>query len=113
LGNRPIADIKPLDVLDVLRKIEQRDAIEMAKRVMQMASAIFKYAIVTARCRRDPTADLKGALKATTGPGHGFDLFLSATQVAQVARSLLCGPLNGRQRVRSSCYWARSRRHGR
>jgi hypothetical protein len=37
--------------------------MEMAKRVMQMASAIFRFGVATSRCRRDPTADLKGALK--------------------------------------------------
>jgi hypothetical protein len=41
LGQRPIDEIEPLDILDVIRKIENRDAIEMAKRVMQMASGIF------------------------------------------------------------------------
>jgi integrase len=32
-GKRPIAEIEPLEVLDAVRKIEKRDAIEMAKRV--------------------------------------------------------------------------------
>ncbi len=63
LGKRPIAEIEPLEVLDAIRKIEDRGAIEMAKRIMQMASAIFRYGVATARCGRDPTADLKGALK--------------------------------------------------
>lgn len=63
LGNRPIAEIVPLEILDAIRKIERRDAIEMAKRVMQMASAIFRYGVATARCLRDPTTDLRGALK--------------------------------------------------
>jgi integrase len=63
LGKRPIAEIEPLEVLDAIRKIEGRDAIEMAKRVMQMASGIFRYGVATARCSRDPTADLRGALK--------------------------------------------------
>src|SRR5262249_34562752 len=43
LGDRPIAEIEPIDVLDVIRVIEQRDAVEMARRVMQMASAVFRY----------------------------------------------------------------------
>jgi hypothetical protein len=36
LGKRSIAEIEPLEVLDAIRRIERRDAIEMAKRVMQM-----------------------------------------------------------------------------
>ena len=50
-------------MLDVVRKVEKRDAVEMAKRIMQMASAIFRYGVATTRCPRDPTFDLRGALK--------------------------------------------------
>lgn len=66
LGSRPIASIEPIEVLDVIRKVEKRDAVEMAKRIMQMASAIFRYAVATSRCPRDPTFDLRGALKPST-----------------------------------------------
>jgi integrase len=68
LGLRPISEILPVDVLDAIRKIEQRDAIEMAKRVMQMASAIFRYGVATGRCMRDVTYDLRGALKPARPP---------------------------------------------
>jgi len=70
LGTRPIAEIEPLEVLDAIRKIESRGAIEMAKRVMQMASEIFRYGVATARCPRDPSADVRGALKPAKPPKH-------------------------------------------
>jgi integrase len=57
-------------MLDAIRKIEARGAIEMAKRVMQMASEIFRYGVATARCRRDPTADVRGALKPKPPAKH-------------------------------------------
>lgn len=74
LGKRPIASIEPLEVLDAIRRIEKRGAIEMAKRVMQMASGIFRYGVATARCQRDPTVDLKGALKPANPPKHRIAL---------------------------------------
>ncbi len=74
LGNRPIAQIEPIEILEAIRKIEKRDAIEMAKRVMQMASGIFRYGVATAKCSRDPTADLKGALKPVRAPKHRTSL---------------------------------------
>jgi integrase len=64
LGDKPIAEIQPIEVLDVIRSIEKRDAVEMARRVLQMASAIFRFGVATSRCARDPMADLRGALKA-------------------------------------------------
>lgn len=64
LGGRPIAEISPAELLDVLRVIENRGALEIAARVLQRCSAIFRYAIVSLRTRTNPAADLKGALKA-------------------------------------------------
>ena len=62
LGKRPIAEIKPIEVLEAIRRVERRGAVEMAKRIMQMASAIFCYAVATDRCEVDPTLNSKGAL---------------------------------------------------
>ncbi|HEX2560623.1 MAG TPA: tyrosine-type recombinase/integrase [Phenylobacterium sp.] len=42
----------------------------MARRIMQMASAILRYGVATSRCARDPTADLRGALKPAPPPKH-------------------------------------------
>ncbi|HVT25506.1 MAG TPA: integrase arm-type DNA-binding domain-containing protein [Rhizomicrobium sp.] len=70
LGDRPIADIRPLEVLQVLRGIEDRGAIEMAKRIKQMASLIFCYAVATERCENDPTASLRGVLKPPNPTKH-------------------------------------------
>ena len=64
LGGRPIAEITPAELLDVMRVIENRGALEIAARVLQRCSAVFRYAIVSQRTRSNPAADLKGALKA-------------------------------------------------
>lgn len=66
LGSRPIKEITPPELLQVLRRIENR-TIEMACRARQYAGQIFRYAIQTGRAERDPSADLKGALKVHSG----------------------------------------------
>ena len=63
LGNRPIADITPPELLSVIRVIEKRDALDLAQRMMQTYGQIFMCAIATGHAARNPTADLKGALK--------------------------------------------------
>lgn len=62
IGSRPIADINAPELLDALRKVEKRGAIETAKRLRQYCGQAFRYAIVTGRAKYDPSADLKGAL---------------------------------------------------
>jgi integrase len=63
LGTRPIAEIRPPELLDVLRVVEKRGALEVASRLKQRCRAVFRYAIATGRAESDPTRDLDGALK--------------------------------------------------
>ncbi|MFH1985846.1 MAG: tyrosine-type recombinase/integrase [Pseudomonadota bacterium] len=65
LGSRPVASITPPEMLAVLRRIEDRGALETAHRVLQICSQVFRYAIATGRAERDPSADLRGALPPT------------------------------------------------
>ena len=62
VGNRPIGDIKPLELLEVLRKIEARGALEQAHRVMQICGAVYRYAVATGKAEGDITRDLRGAI---------------------------------------------------
>lgn len=62
LGKRPIAEITPPELLSVLRRIENRGAIETAHRACQNCGQVFRYAIATGRAERDISADLKGAI---------------------------------------------------
>lgn len=63
LGLRPIAEITPAEVLDVVRAVERRDALDVAHRVLQRAAAVFRYAIQTSRAEVNPATELRGALK--------------------------------------------------
>jgi integrase len=62
LGGQPIAEISALEILAVLRRIEDRGAIETAHRVKQIISQVFRFAVATGRAENDPTAALRGAL---------------------------------------------------
>ena len=70
IGNRPIAEISALELLEVLRKVEKRGRYETATRLRSMASMVFRFAIATGRAERDPSADLRGALIAPTVKHH-------------------------------------------
>lgn len=70
LGSRPITEIEPSEVLKVLRAVEARGAQDIAKRLRQKISAIFRYAIASDRAKHDPAANLKGALKPPPKTRH-------------------------------------------
>ncbi|MGP8474854.1 tyrosine-type recombinase/integrase [Burkholderia sp. PR2] len=62
IGGKPIADLAPPDVLDVLRRVEKRGALETAHRLHANIGQVCRYAVATGRAPRDVTADLRGAL---------------------------------------------------
>jgi integrase len=63
LGHRPIAEITPAELLATMRTIEKRSALEVANRVLQRCSSVFRYGIATDRCNSNPATELRGALK--------------------------------------------------
>jgi integrase len=70
LGKRPVDDISPPELLRVLRRVENRGAVDTAHRAQQTAGQVFRYAIATGRAERDPSADLRGALKVHIKKHH-------------------------------------------
>ena len=70
IGLMPIADIKPLDMLGALQKIEIRGANESARRIKQNCGQVFRYAVATGRAERDVTTDLKDALAPVISTHH-------------------------------------------
>lgn len=67
LGARRISEIEPIELLAVIRKVEERGALDVAHRVLSTARAVCRYAVASARTPRDITGDIAGALT----PHHG------------------------------------------
>lgn len=62
IGNRPIHEIEPFEVLAPLKRLEATGKHETAKKCRSFAGRVFRYGVATTRCKSDPTAMLKGAL---------------------------------------------------
>lgn len=63
IGSRPISEINSADMLALLRRVEDRGAVETAHRIKGRCSNIFCYAVATGRAAGDPTSALKNALR--------------------------------------------------
>jgi len=72
IGKKPIADIKPLELLNVLRRMESRGATEKAKKVRQRCGEVFRYAIVTGRAEYNPAPDLTSAMQGHESNHYPF-----------------------------------------
>lgn len=62
IGTKEITSISAKEMLEVLRRVEEKGIIETAHRIHQSCGRVFRYAIATGRAERDPTGDLRGAL---------------------------------------------------
>lgn len=62
LGQRSVSEITALEILECLRRVEKRGAIETAHRVQRSCGQVLRYAVVTGRAKSNPAADLRGAL---------------------------------------------------
>lgn len=64
IGERPVAELTAPEILAVLRRVEGRNALDIAGRVMQRIGAVIRFAIATGRAERNPVTELRGALKS-------------------------------------------------
>ena len=66
-GTRRIGAIEAIELLAVIRLVEERGALDVAHRVLTTAGQVWRYAVATARAKRDVTPDIRGALKPHRG----------------------------------------------
>jgi integrase len=86
LGGRQADAITAVQLLEVLRRIEARGALETAHRIKQICGQVFRYAIAIGRASRDPSADLRGALPPVREKHHAA--LTKPTEVAALLRSI-------------------------
>lgn len=86
IGRLPITDIEPIDVLEGVRRIERQGKLESASRTLQLAGAVFRYAVATARLSSDPTRDLRGALRVPTVTHYGA--IIESVRVGELLRAI-------------------------
>ncbi|WP_273839708.1 tyrosine-type recombinase/integrase [Providencia rettgeri] len=85
IGKRPIAEIKPLELLETLRKMEKRGALEKMRKVRQRCGEVYRYAIITGRAEYNPAPDLATAL---TPPKKQHFPFLTAEELPYFLKDL-------------------------
>lgn len=80
IGAKPIDQIDALELLGVMQRMEKRGVIDTTHRALQNCGQIFRYGVLTRRCSRDPSGDLRGALTPVKMKHHA-----SLTDPKQIA----------------------------
>lgn len=58
LGSRPLASIKPGEIMAAVKVIETRGAADQAGRVLQRVKAVYRWAVIHERIQSNPMLDL-------------------------------------------------------
>jgi integrase len=72
IGDLPITGIKPMVLLRVLQKFEERGAMERARKARRRCGEVFRYAIGTGRADYNPAPDLSIAMGAPRPEHYPF-----------------------------------------
>lgn len=62
IGARPIKAIETPEIVAVMRRIEARGVRETTHRVLQRVTEIFRFAVASGTCKRNPAADMVSIL---------------------------------------------------
>ncbi len=63
LDRRPFDKIRPQDILQVVKNIEERDALDVAARTLQDIRRVFRYSVQMGKLTYNPASDLTGVVK--------------------------------------------------
>jgi integrase len=86
IGGLRASEVSAPQILQVIRRIEERGALDTAHRALQNCGQVFRYAIATGRASHDPARDLRGALPPVKG--KNFAAVTDPVSAARILRTL-------------------------
>ncbi|MBK8357933.1 MAG: tyrosine-type recombinase/integrase [Comamonadaceae bacterium] len=63
IGSRPVADVKPPEILALLKGVAATGTAYTAGRLREICGQVFRYAIQTGKATYDPAAAMRGAIE--------------------------------------------------
>lgn len=98
IGERLIGEITAPEILDMIRAVEARGALDISRRLKQCTSQVFRFAIASGWAASDPTVHLAGALKPRPRVRHMLRVPLK--EFPQLVRAIYAydGEEEGRRR---------------
>lgn len=87
LGARPVAEIEAPELVAMAQAIAERGALDIAKRALQTAGQIFRYAIAHGYARRNPASEIRPSdiLKASPKTNYAR---VDAKELPQLLRAI-------------------------
>ena len=87
IGHKPVNEITAAQFIAMVRKVESRGALDIAKRVLTLCGQVMRYAVAHGMAERNPAADIKPAdvLKPAIKANHAR---LSEKELPELLRKI-------------------------
>ena len=72
IGHLTMEEVEPMVLLGVLRRFEERGAMERANKARGRCGEVFRYAVITGRAKYNPAPDLADALRGYRKKNYPF-----------------------------------------
>ncbi len=59
IGERPVSQIEPRELVEMVRAIENRGVADLAKRALETSGQVFRFAVANGYMQRNPAAEFK------------------------------------------------------
>lgn len=87
LGRRPIGAIEAPELLETLRRVLARGAIETTHRIKDSCAQVFRFGVASGLCTRNPAADLRDALPPV--PARHFAAVVEPKRAGELLRACM------------------------
>jgi integrase len=85
IGSRPIADLTSAEILETLRRVENRGARDLTHRLSQIIAQVLNYAMIKGLIKANPATPLRGVLMPVVKTHHAY---LKATDLPEFLKKL-------------------------
>lgn len=87
IGHKPVNELNAPAIIAMVRKVESRGALDIAKRVLTMCGQVMRYAVAHGLCERNPAADIRPSdvLKSATKTNYAR---LSEKELPELLRKI-------------------------
>ncbi len=88
IGNTPVEDIKPLDMLNIFRVMDDKNIPEVLKKVKGWSSRVFKDCVVSQVIQYDPVASLSNDIFKKRRPKN-YATVTSPAEISNLLKTIL------------------------
>ena len=88
IGNRRINTIKPLEFLELIKKIQERGVLETSHRVFNLCSNIWSYAVTIGRAERNITIDINKRFALKQPENNNFPTITNTKKIKGLLDSI-------------------------